>query len=192
MGAGRWSGEPTEGALKVAAMKGGVSAAGSPRVGVVPFDSANKFMATLNEGADGSRAILVKGAPDRLLERAESQRGARARAPRHRRAGRRRSTTSARRACACSRRPARPVDAGTRRDRASTTSTGLEFLGLWGILDPPRPEAIEAIADCHPAGIRRQDDHRRSRRHGTGDQPRDGPGQRRRRRACSPAPSSRR
>lgn len=30
----------------------------------------------------------------------------------------------------------------------------LEFLGLWGILDPPRPEAIEAIADCHTAGIR--------------------------------------
>ena len=42
----------------------------------VPFDSANKFMATLNDGADGSRAILVKGAPDRLLERSTAQRGA--------------------------------------------------------------------------------------------------------------------
>nr|BFF12088.1 hypothetical protein GCM10025699_33910 [Microbacterium flavescens] len=31
---------------------------------------------------------------------------------------------------------------------------GLEFLGVWGILDPPRPEAVEAIADCHAAGIR--------------------------------------
>nr|BFF12089.1 hypothetical protein GCM10025699_33920 [Microbacterium flavescens] len=57
------------------ALKGGVKSAGSARVAVVPFDSANKFMATLNEGADGSRAILVKGAADRLLERSTSQRG---------------------------------------------------------------------------------------------------------------------
>ncbi len=82
---GAWGlvGEPTEGALKVAAMKGGVGGAGGRRVAVIPFDSANKLMATLNEaarsgGAPGevSRAILVKGAPDRLLERSLTQRGA--------------------------------------------------------------------------------------------------------------------
>lgn len=151
----RWLlvGEPTEGALKVAAMKGGVRSSGSTRIAVVPFDSANKFMATLDEGPDQSRAILVKGAPDRLLERCRTQRGA---------AG------------------PEPLDiprwegviddlggeglrvlAAARRPVSSDTSEittddleGLEFLGLWGILDPPRPEAIDAIADCHTAGIR--------------------------------------
>ncbi|HKP06487.1 MAG TPA: HAD-IC family P-type ATPase, partial [Microbacterium sp.] len=81
---GTWSlvGEPTEGALKAVAIKGGVGSAGGRRVAVIPFDSANKLMATLNEGArsggeagEVSRAILVKGAPDRLLERSLTQRG---------------------------------------------------------------------------------------------------------------------
>ena len=81
-------GEPTEGALKVVAMKGGVDGAGSGRLAVLPFDSANKFMATLNGGAEGARAILVKGAPDRLLERSRRPaRRERPRAARRRRAG---------------------------------------------------------------------------------------------------------
>ncbi len=145
-------GEPTEGALKVVAMKGGVKSAGSTRVAVVPFDSANKFMATLNQGPDGSRAILVKGAPDRLLERSRTQRGA---------SGPERLDIvrweaaiddlggAGLRVLAAAR---RPVSADTG-EITTDDLEGLEFLGLWGILDPPRPEAIEAIADCHAAGI---------------------------------------
>lgn len=144
-------GEPTEGALKVVAMKGGADATGTRRIGVVPFDSAHKFMATLNEASDGSRAILVKGAPDRLLERSLTQRGADG------------SVTldipfweaaiddlsaEGLRVLAAARKP-------TRGDTVTVDDLkDLEFLGLWGILDPPRPEAIEAIADCHAAGIR--------------------------------------
>ena len=146
-------GEPTEGALKVVAMKGGVSTDGASRVAVVPFDSAHKLMATLNEAADGSRAILVKGAPDRLLERSRAQRGA---------AGRE-ALDLARwegviaelggeglRVLAAARLPVTP----DRDDVVLDDLHDLEFLGVWGILDPPRPEAIEAIADCHHAGIR--------------------------------------
>ncbi|MBU4464912.1 MAG: HAD-IC family P-type ATPase [Actinobacteria bacterium] len=150
----RWAlvGEPTEGALKVVAMKGGSSTRGTARIAVLPFDSANKFMATLNEAPDGSRAILVKGAPDRLLERSTSQRGG--------------GGTVALdipfweaaidelggqglRVLAAARRSA----IGGNDDVGMDDLHHLEFLGLWGIVDPPRPEAIEAIADCHAAGI---------------------------------------
>jgi magnesium-transporting ATPase (P-type) len=152
---GGWTlvGEPTEGALKVAAMKGGVRSEGARRVDIVPFDSANKLMATLNEAADGSRAILVKGAPDRLLERSTAQRG---------HAGRDRLdivrweaviadlSGEGLRVLAAARLPVAP----TRDEIELDDLEGLEFLGVWGILDPPRPEAVEAIADCHTAGIR--------------------------------------
>jgi len=158
---GTWSlvGEPTEGALKVAAMKGGVGSAGGRRVAVIPFDSAHKLMATLNEaartgGGEGevSRAILVKGAPDRLLERSLTQRGAHG------------SesldlvfwekaldelSSQGLRVLAAARKPVR----ATTDEFALDDLVDLEFLGLWGIVDPPRPEAIAAIADCHAAGI---------------------------------------
>jgi magnesium-transporting ATPase (P-type) len=151
----RWAlvGEPTEGALKVAAMKGGVKSAGSTRIAVVPFDSANKFMATLNQGPDGSRAILVKGAPDRLLERSRTQRGESG--PEALDIVRWGAViddlgSQGLRVLAAAR---RVVDADA--DEITTDDLeGLEFLGVWGILDPPRPEAVEAIADCHAAGIR--------------------------------------
>ncbi|PZU49727.1 MAG: carbonate dehydratase [Microbacterium sp.] len=144
-------GEPTEGALKVVALKGGTDAANTRRVGVVPFDSAYKFMATLNEASDGSRAILVKGAPDRLLERSLTQRGADGSEPLNIpfwEAAIDDLSAQGLRVLAAARKPTRAEDIDT------DDLVDLEFLGLWGILDPPRPEAIEAIADCHAAGIR--------------------------------------
>ncbi|GAA5091252.1 cation-transporting P-type ATPase [Microbacterium yannicii] len=159
---GAWSlvGEPTEGALKVVAMKGGVGSAGGRRVAVIPFDSANKLMATLNEGArsggaagEVSRAILVKGAPDRLLERSLTQRGADGSEPLDLvrwNAAIERLSSQGLRVLAAARKPVRP----TTEEFALDDLIDLEFIGLWGIVDPPRPEAVEAIADCHTAGIR--------------------------------------
>ncbi|QLD10661.1 HAD-IC family P-type ATPase [Microbacterium oleivorans] len=149
----RLVGEPTEGALRVVALKGGRSGEddGVERVDVLPFDSENKFMATLNEGSDGSRAILVKGAPDRLLDRSTRQRGADGAEALDRRFWEdavAELSAEGLRVLAAARKPAR-LDEVTVEDLEE-----LEFLGLWGILDPPRPEAIEAIADCHQAGIR--------------------------------------
>lgn len=68
---GRWRvvGEPTEGTLRTLALKAGVDDADWPRLGVVPFESANKFMVTLNATPQGERHLFVKGAPDRLLDR---------------------------------------------------------------------------------------------------------------------------
>ena len=159
---GSWSlvGEPTEGALKAVAIKGGVGSTGGRRVAVIPFDSANKLMATLNEGArsggeagEVSRAILVKGAPDRLLERSLTQRGANGSEPldlaRWDEAVAKLSGQGLR-VLAAARKPVRP----TTDEFALDDLVDLEFIGLWGIVDPPRPEAVEAIADCHAAGIR--------------------------------------
>ncbi|MFE4726000.1 cation-translocating P-type ATPase [Microbacterium sp. NPDC056736] len=158
---GGWSlvGEPTEGALKVVAMKGGVGGAGGRRVAVIPFDSANKLMATLNEGprsggaaGEVSRAILVKGAPDRLLERSLTQRSEDGSQPLDR-------THWEEQVAALSSRGLRVLAAARKPVRATTEEfalddlVDLEFIGLWGIVDPPRPEAIDAIADCHTAGI---------------------------------------
>lgn len=159
---GMWSlvGEPTEGALKAVAMKGGVGGAGGRRVAVIPFDSANKLMATLNEGArsggeagEVSRAILVKGAPDRLLERSLTQRGADGSEPLDLArwdAAVAELSAQGLRVLAAARKPVR----ATAEEFALDDLVDLEFIGLWGIVDPPRPEAVEAIADCHTAGIR--------------------------------------
>ncbi|WP_223848896.1 HAD-IC family P-type ATPase [Microbacterium hominis] len=131
--------------------EGGADTAGTRRIGVVPFDSAHKFMATLNESADGSRAILVKGAPDRLLDRALTQRGADGSEPLDRGFWERAVDE-------LSGQGLRVLAAARKPTRATTLEVDdlqdLELLGLWGIVDPPRPEAIAAIADCHAAGIR--------------------------------------
>ena len=152
---GRWQliGEPTEGALRTLALKAGFDA-DVARLGEVPFESQNKFMATLSDLPDGERTILVKGAPDRLLDRSEFE------LDEH---GELQSLDRPRwesviddlsaqglRVLAAARRPAPDADSLTLDD----IDHGLTFLGVAGIVDPPRPEAITAIADCHSAGIR--------------------------------------
>ena len=151
----RLLGEPTEGALRTLGLKAKVDHQRYARIAVVPFDSDYKLMATLNAGLDGSRMVLVKGAPDRLLERAASQLtpdgGS---APVDHVAWERQIDelgSEGLRVLAAAWRPATP-------DSESLTladlDEGLEFVGIVGIVDPPRPEAITAIASCHSAGIR--------------------------------------
>lgn len=145
-------GEPTEGALKVVAGKAGTRPRKLPRVGVLPFDSALKFMATLNERPDGERVLLVKGAPDRLLERAVTQWSAEGPAPldvAHWERVVAELGGRGLRVLAAARRPL-PEDGAVTAEHVRD----LELLGVWGIVDPPRPEAVQAIADCHTAGVR--------------------------------------
>ena len=74
--AGRWRvvGQPTEGALTTLALKSGLGTAGVRRLAAVPFESATKLAATLDRLADDDVRIHVLGAPDRLLDRATTQR----------------------------------------------------------------------------------------------------------------------
>ncbi|WP_029290588.1 HAD-IC family P-type ATPase [Cellulomonas sp. HZM] len=150
---GRWGivGQPTEAALTVLALKAG-AAPDAQRIAQVPFDSATKFSATLDEAADGARHVHALGAPDRLLDRCTRQRTDEGSVPLDR----------AWWDAVVDELGAQGLRVLAAAHRAEPDATGLagddvhdlELLGVVGIVDPPRPEAVTAIADCHRAGIR--------------------------------------
>ena len=76
-GAWRVEGDPTEGALYPFATKLGLDRqaeqAAAPRIDAIPFESEHKFMATLHKSADGNEMLLVKGAPEVILEHSDRQ-----------------------------------------------------------------------------------------------------------------------
>ena len=166
--AGRWlvQGDPTEGALLVAARKAGISAdsldARLPRVGEVPFSSERKLMSTVHRDTEdtGRLLVFVKGAPDVLLARCtreligrdfcaltEERRAEIVRANEALADEALRTLGVAMRILAPDAlADGVPVDAGIEED--------LIFAGLLGMIDPPRAEATEAVARARRAGIR--------------------------------------
>jgi calcium-translocating P-type ATPase len=141
--AGQWivEGDPMEGALLAFAGKVGGDFEAS-RLDAIPFDSRHRFMAVLTDGPDG-RAVLVKGAPERVLMMCG---GIDVEHWRHR-------------ADAMAMRGLRVLALGARAETDETINAGaleggLTLLGLVGLIDPPRPEAIAAVAECRAAGIR--------------------------------------
>lgn len=154
---GQWcvTGEPTEGALRTLALKMNFDATGYQRHDSIPFESANKFMATLNSKPDGPRTIFLKGAPDRLLDRCNQEQGEDGQpVPLNRRFwedGIDQLSAQGLRVLAAA---ARPTDNSQSQLTLKDLGEDMVFLGLIGIIDPPRPEAIHAIQSCHKAGIR--------------------------------------
>jgi calcium-translocating P-type ATPase len=134
-------GDPMEGALLTFAGKA-TSDIEATRIDAIPFDSRHRFMAVLTE-TPVQRIIYVKGAPERVLGMCSGldQEEWQARADTMARQGLR-VLALAERAVTEDR-----IDAESLED-------GLDFLGLVGLIDPPRPEAIAAIAECRTAGIR--------------------------------------
>lgn len=140
---GQWSveGDPMEGALLAFAGKVGVEHIGQ-RLDAIPFDSRHRFMAVLSDGPSG-RVVHVKGAPERVLRMCSgidldrwhlkverlARRGLRVLALAER------------------------VEPGDVINPAALEE-GLSLLGLVGLIDPPRAEAIAAVAECRSAGIR--------------------------------------
>ena len=143
------TGDPTEGALVVAAEKAGIEVRvlrkHMIRKDAIPFESENQYMATLHADEWTSR-VVVKGAPEILARRCATVEGTK-------------------------------LDLGPRVNELATkgmrvlavaektwtkegfelteedVEKGLTFSGLVGMIDPPRPEAIEAVRACHKAGI---------------------------------------
>jgi len=159
---GKWmiKGDPTEGALVVAAVKGGFHETEmrleNPRIEEIPFSSERKRMTTIHQMQDGGRTALMKGAPEVVLERCshiledgrvrelkEIERGQILRVNEEMAQGALRVLGFAYRECP---------------DPIECTEEYLEhhmvFIGLAGMMDPPREEAIEATKVCKQVGIK--------------------------------------
>ncbi|EQC1557654.1 cation-transporting P-type ATPase [Citrobacter amalonaticus] len=152
---GHWgiTGGPTEGALKVLAAKAMLPAVESELRSKIPFDSQYKYMATHYRIGNDER-VLVTGAPDVLFKLCRLQQtanGTEAFTQPHWEAEIARYAKEGLRMVAAAWKPARAdADALTH----DCLSEGLIFLGIAGMMDPPRPEAIAAIGACQQAGIR--------------------------------------
>lgn len=152
------AGDPTEGALLTLAMKAGLSPTllqvDRPRLDVIPFESEHRFMATLHD-CEGAREVLLKGAPERVLAMCSYQLEAdgeeRLLGEAHWHEQIEAQARAGRRVLALARR--RLAADKEDLDHADVAS-GLTLLGLVGIIDPPRDEAITAVAQCRAAGIR--------------------------------------
>ncbi|MPZ78904.1 MAG: HAD-IC family P-type ATPase [Actinophytocola sp.] len=160
-------GDPTEGALVVLAEKGGIDVAAlrkeRPRVLEIPFDADHKFMATFHRWTDSrGRDVIrcfVKGAPDVLSARADRYLGDEAILPFDDAARRRYEQANA----TLAEQGMRVIAVGVEDvpvDGFDTTGDPKDLLdrvvvvALVGIVDPPRPQARQAIAQCRDAGVR--------------------------------------
>ncbi|MBV5318605.1 MAG: cation-transporting P-type ATPase, partial [Desulfobulbaceae bacterium] len=157
---GEWrvEGDPTEAALVVAARKAGLEqealALTHPRIDVIPFESQYQYMATLHECGKG-KVLYLKGSVESVLSRCH-------------RALSRSGETMPLSSVDCHRTVAEIAEKGLRVlafarmewDRTSRVlghhdlRQGLTFIGLQGMIDPPRPEAVAAVQICRRAGIR--------------------------------------
>jgi len=150
-------GDPTEGALVVAALKGGLDARleaeTRPRVDVIPFEAEHRFMATLHHDHAGHDFIYLKGAPERVLDMCTLERYAGADRPLRRDDWHARIEHFAAQGQRVLALAFRTAATGQRELRFDHVEDGLTLLGLIGMIDPPREEAIRAIAACHAAGI---------------------------------------
>ncbi len=151
-------GDPTEGALLTLAHKAGLEEAfeceALPRTDVIPFESEHRFMATLNHDHEGRGLVYLKGAPERVLELCAAVRGAQGDgALDHEwwRAAMDEAAADGMRLLALA---VREAEDGLRAlTFAEVERGGFTLLGVLGLSDPPREEAIRAVARCRNAGI---------------------------------------
>ncbi|MGR4068399.1 cation-translocating P-type ATPase [Billgrantia sp. C5P2] len=152
----RIHGDPTEGALVVAAAKAGLDAGTlrgrHDRHDAIPFESERKYMATLHE-VDGQPTLMVKGAPDRLLEMCHRVRTEAGDAELDPSEWEQRIHALSARGLRVLALAEKPIHATSELDETHAEE-GLVLLGLVGLLDPPREEAIRAVERCLSAGIR--------------------------------------
>jgi potassium/sodium efflux P-type ATPase len=156
-GAWKVEGDPTEGALLVVAAKAGLDRAtvqqAYPRIDAIPFESEYQYMATLHGGDES--VVYLKGSVERLLEACENLLAADGRTvPLDAQRVHEQVLSMAgqgQRVLAFAR---LIVPADTKSIDHDQVASGLTFLGLQGMIDPPREEAIRSVRGCHAAGIR--------------------------------------
>jgi len=155
----RIEGDPMEGALVTFAGRAGLEIEAERerwhRSDAIPFDAEHQFMATLDHDHEGHAQVFIKGAPERLFEMCDRERTADGESrPMDIERWRERVddlASGGHRMLALAIGPADPEDTVLERDEVES---GLVFLGLVGLSDPPRPEVPDAVAECRQAGIR--------------------------------------
>ena len=156
----RWTvqGDPTEGALLAVAAKAGLDRErledDAPRIDSIPFESLHQYMATMHDPGEGRpRAVYVKGGVEVVLERcADALDADGERLPLDREAVLADVELLAAQGLRVLAFAARELPPGTSR-LAHDDLSGLTFVGLQAMIDPPRPEAIAAVKACRTAGI---------------------------------------
>ena len=155
----RVEGDPMEGALM--ALAGKISGEGPEpfrewsRTDAIPFDAAHRYMAVLHHDHEGNACIHVKGAPEAVLAMSASQRtadgGTEPLIPEH-------WHEMVERLAADGQRVIAVASHSVAQEHTVLNTTDIDghltLVGLIGLIDPPRPEAIDAVAQCHDAGIR--------------------------------------
>ncbi len=152
-------GDPMEGALLAFAGKLDVSVqqeqAHWQRTDAIPFDARHRFMATLHHNHQRQAFVFVKGAPEQVLAMCQQQRTPDGKTTTLQADywTRQAATIAAmgQRVLALAVQPMPPEQSILEHEEINGS---LIMLGLVGMIDPPRPEAIQAVAECHEAGIR--------------------------------------
>jgi len=159
---GKWriKGDPTEGALVVAAAKAGLHVADirleHPRIEEIPFSSERKRMTTVHDEPDGRRVAYMKGAPEEVINRCQDRLTGAGVIPftlqdkEEAFEANRKMADSALRVLGVAMKPVskQMTCCGEEDER------DMVFLGLMGMMDPPRAEAIEAVKTCHRIKIK--------------------------------------
>lgn len=151
-------GDPMEGALLALALKAGldleVEGKRLHRVDAIPFDAEHRFMATLHHDHAGHAMVYVKGAPERILSMCACQRDTTGAVPLDKEYWQRAVEALAARGQRVLAIAMRSMDNGRPELRFDDVEHDLTMLGLLGMIDPPREEAIASVAECRMAGIR--------------------------------------
>ena len=153
------SGDPMEGALVTFACKAGLDPVAmrraNPQTDAIPFDAEHRFMATLHHDHEGSAAIHVKGAPERIIgmcaRQHDAEDGERPLDEAYWHARAQEIADKGQRVLAIA---TQSASTETQTLTFDDVDSDLTLLGLVGLIDPPRDEAIAAVADCRAAGIR--------------------------------------
>ena len=159
-GAWKVEGDPTEAALYPFANKLGMQReaerAAWPRINAIPFESEHKFMATVHKGPDGKELLFVKGAPEVVMAHCDRQQkadgGQAALALDHFMRASDKMAAQGERVLALA--WLENSSLGTGAVSPADLPKNLVLIGLIGLLDPPRPEAVAAVKECHTGGIR--------------------------------------
>jgi magnesium-transporting ATPase (P-type) len=154
----RLNGDPTEGALLTFAMKTGLDHTFEqeewPRTDVIPFESEHRFMATLHHDHAGHGFVYLKGAPEQVLDMCAYQRMRGEDVPLDKNYWETCQENMANRGQRLLAVAFKTADTNHRELRLHDVESGLTLLGILGIMDPPRDEAIGAVHAAHSAGIR--------------------------------------